>query len=69
MEFGKFKYKVKFYFVDAYKDCPEIWQKLWTNQMVGNDDVDGEVNMPNYILILGFFYCEVISLVMSLQLQ
>jgi hypothetical protein len=40
-EFGEFKYAVKYYLADMYKwDRPEIWQKWWTNQMVGNDEGD-----------------------------
>ena len=34
-EFGEFE----FYLVDVYKsDSPEIWQKWWANQLVGNGD-------------------------------
>jgi len=39
-EFGEFKYAVKFCLVDVYEsDTPEIiWQKWWTNQIIGNGD-------------------------------
>ena len=47
-EFGE----SKFHFVHVYKsDSPEIWQKWWGNQLVGNDDGpemddDGPWNSP-----------------------
>jgi hypothetical protein len=52
-EFGEFKYAVKYYLADANKDIPEIWQKWWTNQMVGNydddDSDDGPWNSPEKV--------------------
>ena len=51
-EFGEFKYAVKYYLSDTYKsDSPEIWQKWWTNQMVGSDDGedDGPWNSPQKV--------------------
>ena len=40
-EFGEFRYAVNFYLAFEYEsDSPEIWQKWWTNQMVGNNDDD-----------------------------
>ena len=49
-EFGEFKYAVKYYLADeCQSDSPEIWQKWWTNQMVGNasdDEDDGPWNSP-----------------------
>ena len=41
-EFGESNYAGFFYLVDEYRsDSPEIWQKWWTNQIVGNDDGGG----------------------------
>ena len=49
-EFGEFKYAVKYYLAnECQSDSPEIWQKWWTNQMVGNasdDEDDGPWNSP-----------------------
>jgi hypothetical protein len=46
---GEFKYAVDFYRADACEaNSPEIWQKWWTNQMVGNDD-DGPWSSRNSV--------------------
>ena len=50
-EFGEFKFEVDIYLTDEYEsDNPKIWQKWWSNQMVGNDvdDDDGPWTSPNH---------------------
>jgi len=52
--FGEFKYRVKVYIVEVFNkfDSPEIWQKWWTNLMVGNvdDDDDGPWHFSNRVM-------------------
>lgn len=53
-EFVEFKYAVYFSLVDYDddSDSPEIWQKWWTNQMLGNND-DGPWRSPNRAMRIG----------------
>jgi hypothetical protein len=54
-EFGEFKYEMEVYIAKAYRaDRPEIWQKWWTNRMVGNDDDDEPWSYPRYGPIRSF---------------
>ena len=62
-EFGELKDAVKYYLTDVYKaDSPEIWQKWWTNSMVGDgddgSDGSGPWNSPEMVKKVAMFIDE-----------